>query len=227
MQESSRGADHGSDLRLHVSLYAGNCSEHVYTLLIGYRSGHRVRVDGGDSSSEVLARRLQQRGAPSLVAGRREEGEGEVDAVAGGRRMGTSSREEAGTGLDVNEGGAGEVRPEQGVQPALGSVQGREERRRRLRGEGEGWLGFGTGRPSFIRHWASRTGPTRGAASVRAAAGRACLRAGARRAAGRRAEGEGRGHSAPRARAVRGGGAVGRLVRCGLVEAGPWAGLGG
>ena len=39
MQESSRGADHGSDLRLHVSLYAGNCSEHVYTLLIGYRSG--------------------------------------------------------------------------------------------------------------------------------------------------------------------------------------------
>ena len=39
MQESSRGADHGSDLRLHVSLYAGNCSGHVYTLLIGYRSG--------------------------------------------------------------------------------------------------------------------------------------------------------------------------------------------
>src|SRR6185503_15384613 len=39
MQESSRGADHGSDLRLHVSLYAGNYSEHVYTLLIGYRSG--------------------------------------------------------------------------------------------------------------------------------------------------------------------------------------------
>ena len=39
MQELSRGADHGSDLRLHVSLYAGNCSEHVYTLLIGYRSG--------------------------------------------------------------------------------------------------------------------------------------------------------------------------------------------
>ena len=39
MQESSRGADHGSDLRLHVSLYAGNCSEHVCTLQIGYRSG--------------------------------------------------------------------------------------------------------------------------------------------------------------------------------------------
>src|SRR6185436_14082740 len=39
MQESSRGADHGSDLRLHVSLYVGNCSEHVCTLLIGYRSG--------------------------------------------------------------------------------------------------------------------------------------------------------------------------------------------
>ena len=39
MQELSRGADHGSDLRLHVSLYAGNCSEHVCTLLIGYRSG--------------------------------------------------------------------------------------------------------------------------------------------------------------------------------------------
>ena len=39
MQESSRGADHGSNLRLYVSLYAGNCSEHVYTLLIGYRSG--------------------------------------------------------------------------------------------------------------------------------------------------------------------------------------------
>ena len=39
MQESSRGADHGLDLRLHVSLYAGNCSEHVRTLLIGYRSG--------------------------------------------------------------------------------------------------------------------------------------------------------------------------------------------
>ena len=39
MQESSRGADHGSDLRLHVSLYAGNYLEHVRTLLIGYRSG--------------------------------------------------------------------------------------------------------------------------------------------------------------------------------------------
>ena len=39
MQESSWGADHGSDLRLHVSLYAGNCLEHVRTLLIGYRSG--------------------------------------------------------------------------------------------------------------------------------------------------------------------------------------------
>ena len=39
MQESSRGADHGSDLCLHVSLYAGNCLEHVHTLLIGYRSG--------------------------------------------------------------------------------------------------------------------------------------------------------------------------------------------
>src|SRR6185312_17425699 len=39
MQESSRGADHGSDLRLHISLYAGNCLEHVRTLLIGYRSG--------------------------------------------------------------------------------------------------------------------------------------------------------------------------------------------
>src|SRR6185312_7988629 len=39
MQESSRGADHGSDLCLHVSLYAGNCLEHVRTLLIGYRSG--------------------------------------------------------------------------------------------------------------------------------------------------------------------------------------------
>ena len=47
MQESSRGADHGSDLCLHVSLYAGNCLEHVRTLLIGYRSGgtpgfHRI-----------------------------------------------------------------------------------------------------------------------------------------------------------------------------------------
>ena len=39
MQESSRGADHGSDLRLHVSLYAGNCLKNVCTLLIGYRSG--------------------------------------------------------------------------------------------------------------------------------------------------------------------------------------------
>ena len=39
MQESSRGADHGSDLHLHVSLYVGNCLEHVRTLLIGYRSG--------------------------------------------------------------------------------------------------------------------------------------------------------------------------------------------
>ena len=39
MQESYRGADHGSDLRLHVSFYAGNCLEHVHTLLIGYRSG--------------------------------------------------------------------------------------------------------------------------------------------------------------------------------------------
>ena len=36
MQESSRGADHGSDLYLHVSLYAGNCLEHVRTILIGY-----------------------------------------------------------------------------------------------------------------------------------------------------------------------------------------------
>ena len=39
MQESSQGADHGSNLCLHMSLYAGNCSEHVRTLLIGYRSG--------------------------------------------------------------------------------------------------------------------------------------------------------------------------------------------
>src|SRR6185295_6166998 len=39
MQESSWGADHGSDLCLHVSLYAGNCLKHVCTLLIGYRSG--------------------------------------------------------------------------------------------------------------------------------------------------------------------------------------------
>src|SRR6185369_4440762 len=39
MQESSRGADHGSNLYLHVSLYTGNCLEHVRTLLIGYRSG--------------------------------------------------------------------------------------------------------------------------------------------------------------------------------------------
>ena len=39
MQESSRGADHGSDLCLHMSLYAGNYLEHVCTLLIGYRSG--------------------------------------------------------------------------------------------------------------------------------------------------------------------------------------------
>src|SRR6185436_10871699 len=39
MQESSWGADHGSDLYLHVSLYAGNCLEHVRTLLIRYRSG--------------------------------------------------------------------------------------------------------------------------------------------------------------------------------------------
>ena len=39
MQESSRGADHDSDLCLHVSLYAGNYLEHVRTLLIGYRSG--------------------------------------------------------------------------------------------------------------------------------------------------------------------------------------------
>ena len=39
MQESSRGADHGSDLCLHVSLYAENCLKHVCTLLIGYRSG--------------------------------------------------------------------------------------------------------------------------------------------------------------------------------------------
>ena len=39
MQESSRGADYGSDLSLHVSLYAGNSLEHVRTLLIGYRSG--------------------------------------------------------------------------------------------------------------------------------------------------------------------------------------------
>ena len=30
---------HGSDLRLHMSLYAGNYLEHVRTLLIGYRSG--------------------------------------------------------------------------------------------------------------------------------------------------------------------------------------------
>src|SRR4026207_1868214 len=43
MQESSRGADHGSDLHLHMSLCAGNCSEHVCTLLIGYRSGGTPR----------------------------------------------------------------------------------------------------------------------------------------------------------------------------------------
>ena len=39
MQESSRGADRSSDLHLHVTLYAGNCLEHVCSLLIGYRSG--------------------------------------------------------------------------------------------------------------------------------------------------------------------------------------------
>src|SRR6185436_1717358 len=39
MQESSKGADHGLDLYLHMSMHAGNCSEHVRTLLIGYRSG--------------------------------------------------------------------------------------------------------------------------------------------------------------------------------------------
>src|SRR6185312_8824275 len=39
MQESSRGANHGSDLCFYVSLYVGNCLEHVRTLLIWYRSG--------------------------------------------------------------------------------------------------------------------------------------------------------------------------------------------
>src|SRR6185369_3688634 len=39
MQESSQGADHGSDLCFHVFVYAGNRCKHVRTLLIGYRSG--------------------------------------------------------------------------------------------------------------------------------------------------------------------------------------------
>ena len=58
MQESSRGADHGSDLRLHVSLYAGNCSEHVCTLVIGYKSG-------GTPGFHTSSRRMTE------IAGRR------------------------------------------------------------------------------------------------------------------------------------------------------------
>ena len=39
MQESSQGADYGSDLCFHVFVYAGNRCKHVRTFLIGYRSG--------------------------------------------------------------------------------------------------------------------------------------------------------------------------------------------
>src|SRR6185312_10507805 len=82
MQESSRGADHGSDLRLHVSLYAGNCLEHVYTLLIGYRSGGtpgfpqnlraRNGICGPSTREQCLPAPQQPPGSsccPSLLAG--------------------------------------------------------------------------------------------------------------------------------------------------------------
>ena len=39
MQESSRGADHGSDLYLHVLCMQANRCKHVRTFLIEYRSG--------------------------------------------------------------------------------------------------------------------------------------------------------------------------------------------
>jgi len=71
MQESFRGADHGSDLRLHVYLYAGNCSEHVCTLLIGYRSGG---TPGFDTSSgrvmEIAGRRRGSSDSSALVTSR-------------------------------------------------------------------------------------------------------------------------------------------------------------
>ena len=78
MQESSRGADHGSDLCLHVSLYAGNCLEHVRTLLIGYRSGgtpgfpHILRARDGIAGRRRGSSACQRPGdLPALRVARR------------------------------------------------------------------------------------------------------------------------------------------------------------
>src|SRR6185312_8545776 len=68
MQESSRGADHGSDLRLHMSLYAGNCSEHVCTLLIGYRSGGTPGFHTSFGRVTAIAGRRRGRSASSALA---------------------------------------------------------------------------------------------------------------------------------------------------------------
>ena len=68
MQESSRGADHGSDLRLHVSLYAGNCSEHVCTLLIGYRSGGTPGFHTSSGRVTEIAGRRRGSSASSALA---------------------------------------------------------------------------------------------------------------------------------------------------------------
>ena len=53
MQESSRGADHRSDLCLHMSLYAGNCSEHVRTLLFGSSKPMQESSRGADHGSDL------------------------------------------------------------------------------------------------------------------------------------------------------------------------------
>ena len=68
MQESSRGADYGSDLRLHVSLYAGNCSEHVCTLLIGYRSGGTPGFYTFSGRAKEIASRQRGSSASSALA---------------------------------------------------------------------------------------------------------------------------------------------------------------
>ena len=67
MQESSRGADHGSDLSLHVSLYAGNCSEHIFTLLIEYRSGGTPSFHTSSGRVTEIAGRRRGSSASSAV----------------------------------------------------------------------------------------------------------------------------------------------------------------
>ena len=58
MQESSQGADHGSDLCLHVSLYAVNCSEHVYTKPPGAWRNLRAVDEGAVPASAPATSRV-------------------------------------------------------------------------------------------------------------------------------------------------------------------------